>query len=677
MNPIKRTSLLSATLAVSLSLFGCERIDLERERWALKSDGKVIDTYVINANVHTQSDTMPVAQAFGISNGEIVKVGSSDYIASLASSGAQKIDLNGALVLPGLHDIHIHVLMALTGGQCDIDNAEVNAAALVAFMNQCLADKTVKEGEWIILSQFSPTTLMQDMTPYKSIREALDSVSTTNPIFALGSDGHAFAGNSLALQYAQLPDMAQAVPITKESLAGFWRERGFAEYFGVDESGEPDGVVKDAGGYEVIRFAAPDPKALIDNPEKINHYLHSQGITSFQDAWIPPAEVPIWQALVDQQQLKLRGTLNLMMNGDQYRQDGELMIEQMVEDTHRFNQSISTNQYFKGDAVKVMLDGVMEYPTQTAAMIDPYLKPVVTDDMVVSHYASHQHKACADIDTALEGMQDDVFAKVHGFSSKDCVPNHGMLEFSEQELNHLVARLDNENILVHIHALGDRAVKVSLDAIEQAQQRNGTKIAHTLAHTQLVEKDDIARAGRLGVGLAPTYAWMANNWQYDITVMPFIDEMKDLNDLDHLYREDTYTYQQGYPMASLWNAGALVGAGSDAPVDVRSPRPFGNIAIGLSRAAQVTNAKGESKQVVWNGAERLTIEQLVQAYTINGAKLLRQENLVGSIEVGKRADFVVLDRDIYQLAKSQDIEAIANTQVTQTWFDGRLVYQAE
>ena len=124
-------------------------------------------------------------------------------------------------------------------------------------------------------------------------------------------------------------------------------------------------------------------------------------------------------------------------------------------------------------------------------------------------------------------------------------------------------------------------------------------------------------------------------------------------------------------------AGALVGAGSDAPVDVRSPRPFGNIAVGLSRASIVENPDGLTKQVVWNDNERMTIDQLVKAYTINGAKLLRQDDIVGSIEVGKRADFIMLDRDIYQLAEQGEFDAIANTQVMQTWFDGELVYTAD
>jgi len=668
---------LLALICLALALSGCDQISSAYQRYKLESNGRSIDTILVNGQIHTMDADNTVYSALALSNGEIIALGDDKELTSLADDSAQRIDLQNRVVLPGMHDAHIHALAALTGGDCDIDNQGVTAKELVGFMKSCLSTLEKQPGDWIVLSQFAPTTLMMDMTPYKNIREALDDVSSEHPIFGLGSDGHAYVANSLALAHAKLPDMAEAVAVNKESLAGFWAERGFAKYFGTDEFGAPDGVVKDAAAYEVIQYPAPSADKLIDDPQIVNHYLHQQGVTSIQEAFVTEAETRLWQKLVASNELRFRGTLNLSVNGDKYKQANTVDVAQMVEDSKNFHRSLGANDWFKSDAVKVMLDGVIEYPTQTAAMLNPYLKPIVDQDMKVTGYRDAKDEACAQVSTPLTGHSAELFMRVNGFDSAQCIDNYGILEYSEQALKDVVQAMDAEGILVHIHALGDRAVHVALNAIESARNLSRSGIPHSLAHTQIVHPNDVDRMGALNVAVIPTYAWMAPSWDYDITVNPFIDPVRDLTDIDDMYGSDKYVQQRSYPVQSMIKSGAIVAAGSDAPVDVRSPRVFANIAVGLSRQAEVVVPEGESRTIIWNAAERLTIEQLIRAYTIEGAKALRQDHLVGSLEPGKRGDFIVVDRNVFELAASENYDEIAETRVLETWFDGERVYQID
>ena len=153
--------------------------------------------------------------------------------------------------------------------------------------------------------------------------------------------------------------------------------------------------------------------------------------------------------------------------------------------------------------------------------------------------------------------------------------------------------------------------------------------------------------------------------------MPFLDELADFEPAS-LYNADNYYMQATYPTKTVKDAGAVLVAGSDAPVDTREPVPFSHMATGMTRDDLV----GE-EPVALNANQRLTVHDMIAAYTINGAKALRQDDIVGSIEVGKRADLIVIDRNIVELAESEnpdDVYEIYDTEVLATIFDGKVVY---
>jgi predicted amidohydrolase YtcJ len=241
-------------------------------------------------------------------------------------------------------------------------------------------------------------------------------------------------------------------------------------------------------------------------------------------------------------------------------------------------------------------------------------------------------------------------------------------------LNNFVTKLDSAGFVVHMHAVGDGAVRSAIDAIEIAKKSNkNSSLPHTIAHMQVVHPDDQQRLGELGIYLAFTYGWAIPDYFYDLSVIPFVEELPNLEP-ETLYNEANYYIQATYPTKTAKNAGAVLIAGSDAPVDTREPVPFSHIATGMTR----NNLVGDDVFAL-NANQTLSVHELIAAYTINGAKAMRQDDIVGSIEVGKRADLIILDRNIVELAESDDpakVYDVSETQVLTTIFDGKRVYQA-
>ena len=146
-------------------------------------------------------------------------------------------------------------------------------------------------------------------------------------------------------------------------------------------------------------------------------------------------------------------------------------------------------------------------------------------------------------------------------------------------------------------------------------------------------------------------------------MIPFIDKTSSLQDM---YKPENYYLRQAYPAHSILAAGGVLAAGSDAPVDTADPRPFHNI------EKAVTRDEGEGPM---NAGEDIGILDAIDAYTITGARLMHQQDISGSLQTGKKADLIILDRDIIALANNGRTDEISETSVLETWFDGARVYR--
>jgi hypothetical protein len=229
-------------------------------------------------------------------------------------------------------------------------------------------------------------------------------------------------------------------------------------------------------------------------------------------------------------------------------------------------------------------------------------------------------------------------------------------------------RFHSAGFELHIHAISDAAVRTAVDAIEAARAADGISSEHdAIAHAQLVHPDDVARIGRDRLYLALTYSWIYADPSYDVNVVPFYDRVSG-GDFKAFHPATGYYEHNAYPVRSLRDAGGILVAGSDAPVDTRDPRPFVNMAAAVTRSTKGLPAL--------NAAEAIPFIDVLDAYTIRGAEYLHRDGETGSIEVGKSADFVLLDRDVVALAEAGKVAEISRTRVLGTWFIGRQVYAA-
>lgn len=222
--------------------------------------------------------------------------------------------------------------------------------------------------------------------------------------------------------------------------------------------------------------------------------------------------------------------------------------------------------------------------------------------------------------------------------------------YTQEKLDEYVSRIDEMGMQVHIHAIGDAAVRMALDAFEAARGANGvTDNRHHMTHLQLITDQDLPRFGELDIG-----ATFQTLWAYpDAAALEL--------DIPMIGEERTW---QMYPLASLHNAGGRINGASD--YFVTSMNPLLAIEVGITRQDPYSN-----DGPILNKDERVSLATMIEAYTINGAYTMKLDDKQGSIEVGKRADLVVLNRNLFDL----DPYEISDAYVTMTLFDGRTVYQ--
>ncbi len=226
---------------------------------------------------------------------------------------------------------------------------------------------------------------------------------------------------------------------------------------------------------------------------------------------------------------------------------------------------------------------------------------------------------------------------------------HGVPMIDLDYLDEAVAAIDAAGFQVHFHALGDGAVREALDAVETARTRNGdSDRRHHLSHLQVIHPDDLPRFAELGAiaNFQPLWAY-ADEYIIDLT-WPFVSDE---------------TAKWMYPIKSVWDTGATVAFGSDWAVSDVNPLP--QIETAVTRTDAVSNVSPE-----FNPEQRITLEQAIKAFTLNAAYVNHQEADTGSIEVGKLADLVVLDKNLFNIEPAE----ISDAKVLLTLFGGEPVY---
>jgi predicted amidohydrolase YtcJ len=269
------------------------------------------------------------------------------------------------------------------------------------------------------------------------------------------------------------------------------------------------------------------------------------------------------------------------------------------------------------NTVKLFLDGLIEYPSHTAAMIDAYRENVGTPD--------HPHWVPSD--------------------------ESGPTYFPPDMLNPGLAALDTAGWQVHMHAIGDRAVRSGLDAIEFARDQNGDlDNRHTLAHIEAIHYDEYKRFRQLNAMACMQMQWAERDSYTMRKLKPYIGPSR---------------WSRLYAAGSLEAAGARLCGGSDWPVDPLLP--FRQIEMAVNRTADEVYKGGDEPL---NPAQAITLRSSIEMHTRNSAFQLHQAAATGAITRGRRADLVVLDRNLFDVKLTE----VSTTKVLMTMVDGQVVH---
>ncbi|MEF3402318.1 amidohydrolase [Agromyces sp. CCNWLW203] len=501
---------------------------------------------------------------------------------ALIGEGTQVIQLDGALLSPGFQDAHVHPIGAgVELLMCNLTEAESAEQAVAAV--KAYADANPDEA-WILGGGWS----MDQYPGGAPVRALLDAVVPDRPVVLSSRDHHSVWANTAAIALAGL-DGSTPDPVDGRI------ER--------EADGFPAGTFHE-GAEHLFNRVRPgvDADFAYAGLLRAQEELVALGITGWQDAMIGSlAGIEDLDAIY--RRAVAEGTLRVHVVGAQWweRDGGIEQVTRMLARRDELVAAGTTERYSLG-TTKIMVDGVAE--NQTAAMLTPYRD-------------SHGH----DTDNTGLSFVDPAFLK------------------------QVVTELDAAGMQVHFHALGDRAVREALDAIEAARTANGpTDGRHHLAHLQIVEESETARFAPLDAVANLQALWATHEDQIDDLTLPFLQDGAEARQ---------------YPFGDLVRHGARLAAGSDWPVS--SADPMDAIHIAVTRVAP-----GLDAEPLGGEHQRLDLETAMAAYTSGTAYVNHRDHDTGYIREGYLANLVVLEPNPFSLPEAE----IHRATVTSTWIEG-------
>lgn len=514
-----------------------------------------------NGNIYTVNPNQPRASAIAIANDRIVAIGSDAEIKAIHIPDAQHIDLNGAFVMPGMIDAHLHLewtgLAMKRINLMDVPS-KVQALAIV----KAAADKA-KPGEWLLGRGFQHNDWGSSVFPTAA---DLDAVAPNNPVVLSSRSGHGMWINTATMRACDI------TAYTPNPLGGEIVH---------DTSGAPSGMLLETALRLVDQHV---PELTLEQEEAavidVMHAMNLAGLTGVHcmDGAGGMKTFSTYQRLKQQGKLTLRIVKQLPV------EDLETIIDLGLH-------SGFGDSWLRIGGVKIFIDGALGQ--RTAAMLSPYLN---------------------------DG------------------DNCGLPTFDKEELLDVTIRCAKANFCIVVHAIGDRGNRDVLDAIENCQKVLGPMphLRYRIEHAQHLDAEDIPRFAKLGVIASPQPIHCTSDMPMALKLLG--EQRSNLS----------------YAWRSLLNAGAKLAFGSDAPVE-----PFDPF-LGIYAAVTRRRADGSPSPQGWQPEQRLTIDEAIYGYTLGAAYAGGSEREVGSLEVGKLADLIILSHDLTAIAPEQILTTKVN-----------------
>src|SRR2546426_955792 len=383
-------------------------------------------------------------------------------------------------------------------------------------------------------------------------------------VFLRGMDGHTGWANRALLKRAG---------ISRDFLKKL--SEGERSYYGVGKDFEPNGFVVDVGMEKIMPLLPkPTDERLLAAARAALQYNYSLGITAWLDPLADENVLKAYRLLAEHGEL-----LSHVAAFPQVFAKDPIAELAAVQKTREAYKNVP-NLYLSG--IKLFADGVVEYPSQTANLTKPYKN----------------------------------------------TGRNGDLLFDPKKFAELCVAADKQGLIIHVHALGDGAVKAALSGIAAARKANGNSgLPHTLTHEQFVAPEDFPRFRELGVISALQLLWASPGTDTIEIVKPYLDS-------------EVYKWQ--YPARSILDNGGVISGASDWPVS------SANVFLAVYQAETRKGPEG-----VLDASQDMPREAMFYAYTRNSARAMNLLDSIGTIMPGKRADLILIDRDVLTVSPEE------------------------
>lgn len=552
----------------------------------------IADIIILNARILTMDETAPKAEAIAIGGNTILAIGSNDKIEALRRPATRGIDAAGGTVLPGFNEAHMHIFMGSVGlRQLSLykvkgfDDLKAKVSDY-AEKNPKLKLLLARSADYTILSETERTT-----------RHDLDRVISDRPFAMISPDHHTAWANTKALELAGLlhgrqVSIGNEVVMGDDGLAsGELREADAMQpVFDLSETGGREGLGIGTGGEP--DSVTPQERAIdLDIIRDGLAYCASLGITSIQNMDGNLYQLEILQEIENTSGLPVRVRMP-------YHMKNFMPLSDLADKAAAWRDRFHTDR-LRCDFVKMFIDGVTE--GESAVFLEDYA-----------------HKP---------GWKGDPL-------------------FSQEHLNQIVTEADRLELPVAVHAIGDGAVRMVLDAYEAAAEANGSRDARNrIEHIEVVHPDDVPRFKSLGViaSMQPTHP----PGNAGLPLEPYL----------------SFIGRDRWPLAFAWrtlaDAGTEIVFATDWPVSPLDP--MGCIQDAMTRQRWADDLPDQ----------RLTLTETLTAYTSTGAHVEFMEDRKGMLKPGYLADIVLLSGDV----EATTSEHLASIRPVVTICDGKITYE--